>query len=114
MLATERLLEIEQVCVDLAERIQILDLDGETLRIVLFLRDGSNLRVTEQWQSSELKRYSYYWLTADNRLQIGWDNAPHHHRISTYPHHRHMGDQNRIEPSQERCLEDVLGYLRSR
>lgn len=113
MLAIERLLEIEQLCTDLAERIHILDLDGETLRLVLFLRDGSNLRIAEQWRGDELKRYSYYWLTADNQLQIGWDNAPHHQRLSTHPHHRHVGGKDTIQPSHEHRLEDVLDYLRS-
>lgn len=114
MLATERLLEIERQCADLVERVQILDLDGETLRLVLFLRDGSNLRVTEQWQGDALKRYSYYWLTGENLLQIGWDNAPHHRKLATHPHHRHVGDKYMIEPSEEHRLEDVLEYLRSR
>ena len=51
MLATERLLEIETNFSELVERIVPGELDGETLRLVLYLKDGANLRVTEQWSS---------------------------------------------------------------
>ena len=78
MLATERLVEIEVAFTDLVARIVVVELDGETLRLVIYLRDGSNLRVTEQWSGKKLKRYSYYWLSDEDLLKIGWDNAPHH------------------------------------
>jgi hypothetical protein len=78
MLATERLLEIEERFGAATERIVPLELDGQTLRLVLYLPDGTNLRLIEQWNGSVLERYSYYWLTATNELKIGWDNAPHH------------------------------------
>lgn len=76
MLATERLLEIGETCGEKVQSIVPLELDGETLRLILYLKDGANLRVTEQWQGKTLLRYSYYWLTSANELKIGWDNAP--------------------------------------
>lgn len=48
MLAAERLLEIEEVLGEKVQSIVPLELDGETLRLVLYLKDGTNLRVTEQ------------------------------------------------------------------
>ena len=87
MLATERLFEIEEAYGTRVLRIVPLELDGETLRLILFLQDGTSLRVAEQWRGSVLQRYSYYWLTSANDLRIGWDNAPHHTSISTFPHH---------------------------
>lgn len=60
MNAPERLLIIEQISVDLIDRIVPLELDGEALRLILYLLDGSNLRITEQWQGQQLLRYSYY------------------------------------------------------
>jgi len=48
MLASERLLEIEEKFEEMVERIVPVELDGETLRVVLHLKDGTNLRVTEQ------------------------------------------------------------------
>jgi len=108
MLATERLLEIEINFSESVERIVPVELDGETLRLVLHLRDGTNLRVTEQWSGSVLERYSYYWLTPTNELKIGWDNAPHHTRLETYPHHKHVGRKENLQPSSETRLKEVM------
>jgi hypothetical protein len=111
MLATERLADIEARFNTTIKRFVILELDGETLRVILYLKDGTNLRVGEQWDGVVLKRYSYYWLTSANELKIGWDNAPHHTRVKTFPHHKHIGQQKNIEPSMETCLEDILKVI---
>jgi hypothetical protein len=111
MLAAERLLEIEEAFGPKVQRIVPLELDDETLRLILYLRDGTNLRVTEQWQGQTLERYSYYWLTTTNALQIGWDNAPHHTRLPNFPHHQHIGRQENRQPSSETCLEEVMAVI---
>jgi hypothetical protein len=49
MLASERLLEIEEKFQATVERIVPVELDEETLRVILYLKDGTNLRVAEQW-----------------------------------------------------------------
>ena len=77
MLATERLIEIEHAFGEQVQRIIPLELDGETLRLIMVLKDGANVRVAELWNGGTLERYSYYWLTTGNELKIGWDNAPH-------------------------------------
>lgn len=111
MLATERLIEIETNFSESVERIVPVELDGETLQLILYLKDGTNLRVTEQWSGSILERYSYYWLTPTNDLKIGWDNAPHHTRLETYPHHKHVGRKENLQPSLETRLEEVMAIV---
>lgn len=111
MLASDRLLEIEQRWGDKVERIVPLELDGETLRVLISFWDGSNVRITEQWQGSQLLRYSYYWLTQNNELQIGWDNAPHHKDVAGFPHHKHVGLQGKPQPSSEQTLEQVMASI---
>ena len=86
MLASERLLEIREQFGARVERLVPLELDGEALRLILYLEDGTNLRVTEQWQGQTLKRYGYYWLSPSNELKIGWDNVPHHTHLESFPH----------------------------
>ena len=108
MLASERLLEIEEMCRGKVQLIVPLELDGETSRLIIYLNDGTNLRVAEQWKGKSLERYSYYWLTAANELKIGWDNAPHHTHLATFPHHKHVGTQNNLQPSSQTCLEEVI------
>lgn len=111
MQAVERWLEIETLLDGKVLRIAVLDLDDETLRLVAYFKDGANLRITEQWEHTTLKRYSYYWLTADNQLKIGGDNAPHHADMTTFPHHKHIGRQDNLADSLETCLEEVLAVL---
>lgn len=113
MNAPERLLMIEQISAGLVDRVVPLELDGESLRLILHLQDGNNLRVIEQWQGQELLRDSYYWLTEENQLIVGWDNAPHHRHVATHPHHKHVGQPTNIQRSQEVKLEDVLQYIRT-
>ena len=111
MLAIDRISEIEAKFEEMVKRIVILELDGEALRLILYLKDDTNLRVAEQWEGQTLKRYSYYWLTSTNELKIGWDNAPHHTRMETFPHHKHVARQRNIQPSDETCLEDVMEII---
>lgn len=111
MLATERLLNIEAGFGYLVARIVPIELDGETIRLVLHLKDGCTLRVTEQWSGNVLERYSYYWLTPANELKIGWDNAPHHTRLKNYPHHKHVGREKTLQPSSEMRLEEVMDVV---
>lgn len=113
MLATERLIEIERAYGRDVQRIVPLELDEETLKLALYLQDGTNLRITEQWQGSVLLRYSYYWLTGANELKIGWDNAPHHTRLSSFPHHKHVGTQENRQPSSETTLDEVMAVILS-
>lgn len=76
------------------------------------LSDGTRLHVNEVWIDEELRKYAYYHLSPTNRVIRGWDNAPHHPEVSTFPHHCHHGDQ--IEPSSIRSLNDVLNFLSGR
>jgi len=111
MLAAERLLEIEDALSKKVQSIVPLELDGETLRLILYLKDGTNLRVIKQWQGKTLLRYSYYWLTSADGLNIGWDNAPHHTRLKNFPYHKHVGRKENRQPSFETCLEEVMAVI---
>jgi hypothetical protein len=111
VLAGERLLEISEEFGSRVERLVPLELDGEALRLILYLEDGANLRVTEQWRGPTLERYSYYWLSSSNELKVGWDNAPHHTHLDNFPHHKHIGPRDHLAPSYETCLEDVMEVI---
>jgi hypothetical protein len=113
MWVTERLLEIERQFGNEIERIVPLELDEQTVRLILYLKDGTNLRLTEQWEGEVLQRYSYYWLTTANELKIGWDNAPHHTHLDTFPHHKHVSRQDNLQPSTETHLDDVMAFIRT-
>jgi len=99
---------------DLTESVEIFSYDAEEgisqLRARLRLFDGAILWIREVRTEGVLEAYSYYWLRPDDTVIMGWDNAPHHSEISTFPHHRHVGDS--IEASAERTLGDVLDFIR--
>ena len=106
-----RILDIYTGYDEYIRRLVPLQVEDEYLKIVIYFFDGSNLRVTEEWAEGVLVKYSYYWLTPDNRLKIGWDNASHHARLENFPHHRHVGQQPNIQPSDETCLEEVMQII---
>ncbi len=76
----------------------------------LRLFDGSVLQIREIRLQGKIEAYSYYWLRSDGAIIVGWDNAPHHNEVSTFPHHRHT--EKGIEPSQETNLREVLEFIR--
>ena len=108
MLASERVIEIEQKYAHLIEDMLVLNLTDETFKIILKLQDSTTLRVAERWQNEQLFRYSYYWLDSENKIKVGWDNAPHHKDLNNFPHHKHLGEMETISKSSEICLEDVM------
>ena len=85
--------------------------ESNFIKVNLRLANGTSLRVSERWKSGLLARYSYYWLGTEDNLIIGWDNAPHHLTLLTFPDHKHVGIQTNIQPSNETALEDVLTFI---
>ena len=49
-------------------------------------------------------RYHYQKVTGD--VAFRYDDAPHHQTVSTFPHHKHVG--NRVEAAEAPDLTDVL------
>jgi hypothetical protein len=79
------------------------------LKAKLRLFDGTILWVREIWNVDSMEAYSYYWLRSDETIIIGWDNAPHHQNVTTYPHHKHLGDK--VEPSTQNDLRNILFFI---
>ncbi len=111
MQAEVRLLQIRTQFADLIVHIVPLVLEEETLQVIAYLQDGTNLRVTEKWKGETLERYGYYWLTSENQLRIGWDNAPHHQQLENFPHHKHVAGQPTPPSSDETTLEAVTQVI---
>lgn len=66
MSAIDRIWKIESEYKAFVKRISLIEIDDETIRLIFYFKDGTNLRIAEQWKKHELKKYSYYWLMADN------------------------------------------------
>lgn len=66
--------------------------------------DGSLLYIKEYISENEYL-YSYHWQDTVGKIIVRWDNAPHHKKIKTYPHHTH---QNGIKESKIKDFKDIL------
>ena len=81
------------------------------LRGELTFRDGSILHVRE-FVDVELTidrlAYAYHWMNSERHTRFRYDNTDHHPHITTHPHHKHVGQPERIEPSQAPTLQEVL------
>ena len=103
------------VYADIIEDVEDLEITQKNvvsrLKVKLRLFDGSMLWVREVWIKGEMVAYSYYWLRSDQTVIIGWDNAPHHNGVETFPHHKHIND--RVEDFQERSMRNVLQFIKN-
>lgn len=103
---------------DIVVSVEILQhevsLDGELFKCKAKLKDGSNLRILEKYRHDELVYYSYYWLDAANNLLVGWDRAPHHPQLKSFPHHKHLAEEPEPIDSNERNLAEVLAFIAKR
>jgi hypothetical protein len=54
--------------------------------------------------------YAYAYLQGGERV-FRYDNAPHHPEIITFPHHKHIGRHDRIAPSDQPSMNQVLAEI---
>jgi hypothetical protein len=81
--------------------------DIQVLSIKAILSDGSLFYIRELTTKTETK-YSYHLQTKTGRLIYRWDNAPHHRDIPTFPHHKHIGSEKSISPTEEVTFEQIF------
>jgi len=109
-----RIASIWSILAELVVEITVPRVDYHAFKLKVTLTDGSTLWISEQYYRDALERYAYYWLSADNHLLTGWDNAPHHYHLPGFPHHKHVGSQDNRQPSEETTPEEILTVIRAR
>lgn len=67
----------------------ITGLEDLRTKIRIYLADNYFLDI---YFNATLKKYSYVLIKNEKRI-LGWDNAPHHKNIKTFPHHFHTRDR---------------------
>lgn len=92
---------------DVISSIVITEKDVEIIKLDILLNDKSILKVRERTKENKVFKYSYYWFNPKGDLISGWDNAPHHLQVETFPHHKHTVS-GKILPSKETNLDEVL------
>ena len=81
-------------------------------KATLVLLDNTRLYIRQIRRRHEILAYSYYWIDPSGKIIEGWDNAPHHPEVETFPHHRHVGD--RVEPLHDPSLEALLQQVKQK
>ena len=87
-------------------------LEGE-----VFFTDGSRLAFFEFLRSAltslNREKYRYHFMDAGNQLVFRYDNAPHHPKIATFPHHKHQptGVVDSLAPSFEQVLLEIEAHV---
>jgi hypothetical protein len=82
----------------------------------VYLVDGSILHVRE-FVDVELEvdrlTYVYQYMDPYRKLVFRYDNTGHHRELnlSTYPHHKHEGAEDKVVPSSEPDLASVLAEI---
>jgi len=87
----------------------VLDIEFLGTKIRAHLPNGYSLDI---YYNATLQKYSYTIIKYDKRI-IGWDNAPHHKQVKTYPHHFHTPngkmDQSKMKGDP---IKDVASILK--
>jgi hypothetical protein len=107
----EKLAEDNPDVISAIEREEITEEEEVSgMKARLLMIDGTVLWVREVLIQNVVTAYSYYWLRPDGSVIIGWDNAPHHREVFSFPHHKHIGGT--IEASSETDLPAVIACIR--
>ena len=72
-------------------------------RARLRLINGDFLEISEYFRIQEEEvqtvEYRFQWMDpAKKTLRKRWDNAPHYPRLSSFPHHIHVGNSGEVAP----------------
>jgi hypothetical protein len=76
--------------------------------------DGSHLSIFERIKQTEKQdirriRYKFHYQDAHEDLIFRYDNSPHHPHLSTFPDHKHAG--NDLIEAEPPDLNDVLAEI---
>lgn len=79
---------------------------------ITFIDDSSLIlfqHVRRKREEVDVTEYRFHYMDKDNILIFRYDNAPHHHEINSFPHHKHSnrGTLKADKPTIKEILEEV-------
>ena len=89
------------------------DREGANLRLkaeVVFV-DRSRLFIRQVVLNGIMLKYAYHWQNQDEMLIIRWDNAGHWPDVATFPHHKHVRNDEDIQVLPSRAGADLAEIL---
>lgn len=79
----------------------LLFIDFSVIEIALFANKVQN--------KISIDKYRFHYMNKDGKLVFRYDNAPHHHEIPTFPHHKHTS--NKVIQSLMPSIKDILNEI---
>jgi hypothetical protein len=94
---------------------QVLTETRGNLRIRVRFADNALLEVSEavaitEGRTIEWLSYRYHFQTGEGVILFRYDNAPHHHGLSTFPHHKHTAEG--VTESDRCSLHEVIEEIK--
>lgn len=89
--------------------------DSKTVYIrgTLTFADSSVLEIAifadELHRTVNINKYRFHYMDKHGNMIFRYDNAPHHHEMPLFPHHKHFPD--RVVESTIPSLKDVLNEI---
>lgn len=79
------------------------------VRFVALFVDDSELHVFE-YVDSDLGRlgYAYHFQDSSGLMILRYDNEPHYPDLPTFPHHKHVAQEEAPRPSEQVSIDEVL------
>ncbi|CAN2041405.1 conserved hypothetical protein [Candidatus Magnetomoraceae bacterium gMMP-15] len=71
----------------------------EIMERVVYLKKSGTFNVTT---------YKYHWQDEKKRLIKRWDNAPHFPKLSGFPHHLHIAENNSVISCQPMTIFELF------
>lgn len=88
-----------------------------SLELSIEYSDGSRLEVTltvVAGDHPDWTDYSFHYMDRDDRCIFRYDNTPHYHGHSFFPHHKHAGFRERAadhpRPSVAHIVREILAH----
>ncbi|MBI5192295.1 MAG: hypothetical protein HZA08_02500 [Nitrospirae bacterium] len=76
-------------------------IDSSVLEIAIFANNILN--------TVTIDKYRFHYMGKNGQIIFRYDNAPHHHEIASFPHHKHT--TNKVIQSTMPSLKDVLNEI---
>jgi len=80
---------------------QIIFMNSSILEISIFVTEFSN--------TLSIDKYRFQYMDNHGKMHFRYDNAPHHHELPTYPHHKYTPDKT-IQATLP-SLKDILNEI---
>lgn len=83
------------------------------LRGRLFIIDSSILEIaifaSKSRNAISIDKYRFHYIDKQGSMMFRYDNAPHHQKMSSFPHHKHLSEK--ITSATMPSLRDVLNEI---